>query len=471
MRVFLIFCFYYLMYNKRMSRAVPSKLVSYSALPIGVSHKNFDISFNSLIPTNSTGGSQFKTTGINRILFTVPAYQNCFLDNSRSHLAFSFETDTEHVHLCTSLGTSALFSRLILRSGPNVIEDITNLDTLNKILSSMDDKNDSRLSEGVYNREFSGGALSTARTSKIGAKQFNQVELNYVFRHGLLNEKLGSYLPLHSMNSSDGRAFTIELYLNDPSKCLQWCNVDSTTEPTGLANATYILSNVRYQMCLLRADQTIIDRFNNLSGNGQITIPFSTFRSYQNSVSNTTNITQVAEACSDLRKIHTVIISGATSEISHSKVQPYPTETTFLGGWENSVMKVEEMQLQVGNKYIFTEPLKAISDDSQLMAQVKNTSYHKGNMLLETVDQTTDSLRPAYEDTLFHMTTSFCYESSALMTNGISLGSMPLIMRVKVDTASSGKIFLSQSECGYNLVIKDGIASIKDTKDPNDFGY
>jgi hypothetical protein len=57
------------------------------------------------------------------------------------------------------------------------------------------------------------------------------------------------------------------------------------------------------------------------------------------------------------------------------------------------------------------------------------------------------------------------------MTNGISLGSMPLIMRVKVDTASSGKIFLSQSECGYNLVIKDGIASIKDTKDPNDYGY
>jgi hypothetical protein len=30
------------------------------------------------------------------------------------------------------------------------------------------------------------------------------------FRHGLLNEKLSSYLPLHAMNASDGRAFSIE---------------------------------------------------------------------------------------------------------------------------------------------------------------------------------------------------------------------------------------------------------------------
>ena len=453
-----------------MSRAVPSKLVSYSALPIGVSHKNFDISFNSLIPTNSTGGSEFAPEGVNRILFTVPAYQNCFLDNARSHLAFTFDCDLEKTHLCTSLGTSALFSRMILRSGPNVIEDITHLDTLNKILQSMDDKNESRLAEGVYSREFGGGALSTALTTAVGTKQFTGVELNYIFRHGLLNEKLGSYLPLHAMNSSDGRAFTIELYLNDPTKCLQWCDADNLTAPTGVPPG-YKLSNVRYQMCLLRADQTIINRFNNLSGNGQITIPFSTYRSYQNSVSNTGNITQVAEACSDLRKIHTVIISASSSGISHSKVQPYPTETTFLGGFGNSVMKVEEMQLQVGNKYIFTEPLQAITDDSQLMAQVKNASYHKGNMLLETVDNATNSIRPAYENSLFCMTTSFCYENSGLMTNGISLGSMPLIMRVKVNTPSSSKIFLSQSECGYNLVIKDGIASIKDTKDPNDFGY
>jgi hypothetical protein len=457
------------MYNKTMSRAVPSKLVSYSAIPIGVSHKNFDISFNSLIPTNSTGGSKFTPSGTNRILFTVPAYQNCFLDTGRSHLAFQFKTTVSKTMLCTSLGSSCLFSRMIIRAGPNVIEDITHLDVLNKILTSMDDKNDSRLAEGCYNREYSGSGLNTGMTTSVGVKQKTGVELNYIFRHGLLNEKLGSYLPLHAMNASDGRAFSIELYLNSDSKVLQWCDNDSATAPD-LDAASYELSNARFQMCLLKADQTIIDRFNNLSGNGTITIPFSTYRSHQGGLADTTTITQVAEACSDLRKIHTVLVSASDSPINHAGTHAYPTETTFRGGYENG-MKVQELQLQVGNKYIFTESLRTVTDNSQLMAQVKNASYLKGNMLLETVDQPESSLRPAYENSLFHMTTSFCYENSQLMTNGISLGSLPLIMRLKVSPMVTGHIILSQSECGYNLVIKDGMCSIKDSKDPTDFGY
>ena len=451
-----------------MSRSVPSKLVSYSALPVGISAKNFDISFNSLLPTNSTGGSIFAPSGVNRILFTVPAYQNCFLDNGRSHLAFTFETTVAGTQLCTSLGSSCLFDRMIVRSGPNVLEDITHLDVLNKILTSMDDKNESRLAEGCYNREYGGGGLDSAKTRLVGLKQKTGVELNYIFRHGLLHERLACFLPLHAMNSSDGRAFSIELYLNAQSKVLQW---DAAAEPD-IAAASYSLTNVRYQMCLLKADQTIIDRFNNLSGNGTITIPISTYRSHQNTLSSTGTITQIAEACSDLRKIHTVIVSGSSSQINEAVTNAYPTETSFIGGNEHAI-KVREYQLQVGNKYIFTEPLKSDSDNSQLMAQVKNASFHKGNMLLETVDQG-GSLRPAYEGSLFHMTSSFCYENSALMTNGISLGSLPLILKLGMlqsGGVGSGNIILSQAECGFNLVINNGLCSVKDSKDPSEFGY
>lgn len=451
-----------------MSRSVPSKLVSYSALPVGISAKNFDISFNSLLPTNSTGGSVFAPSGVNRILFTVPAYQNCFLDNGRSHLAFTFETTVAGTQLCTSLGSSCLFDRMVIRSGPNVLEDITHLDVLNKILTSMDDKNESRLAEGCYNREYNGGGLTSAQTRVVGTKQKTGVELNYIFRHGLLHEHLASYLPLHAMNTSDGRAFSIELYLNDPKKVLQW---DADAEPA-ISTASYKLSNVRYQMCLLKADQTIIQRFNNLSGNGTITIPFSTYRSHQNGLSMTSTITQIAEACSDLRKIHTVIVSGSSADINKAVDHPYPAETSFIGGHEHSI-KVSEYQLQVGNKYIFTEPLKSVSDNSQLMAQVKNASFYKGNMLLESVDQG-GSLRPAYEKSLFHMTSSFCYENSSIMTNGISLGSLPLILKLGMLASGgvgSGNIILSQAECGFNLVINSGLCSVKDSKDASDFGY
>ena len=450
-----------------MSRAVPNKLVSYGTTPIGISHKQFDITFNSQLPTNSSGGSIFKYNGLNRILFTIPSYQNVFLDNARSHLAFTFKTTLNGTQLCTNLGTSCLFSRMIIKSGANVLEDISNLDVLNKILTSMSDKDESRLSEACYTREFSGG-LTSAQTRVVATKQKTGVELQYIFRHGILHEHLKSFLPLHSMNPANGVAFTIELYLNDPTKVLQW---DADTEPANLSTASYELSNVRYQMCLLKADQSIVDRFNNLSSDGRVVVPFSTFRAHQNGLSAETTITQIAEACSDLRRISTVIVSGSSKLMNKAVDNQYPAETSFLGGFENSTLKIKEYQLQVGNKFIFTESLKSETDNGAIMAQVKNASFSRGhgNMLLEAIDQT--GLRPSFENTLFHLTSSFCYERSDLMVNGISLGSLPLIMKLTCNTIGSGNIIVSQAECGLNLIIQNGMCSIADSKDPGEFGY
>jgi hypothetical protein len=447
-------------------RVVPSKLVTYGPKAIGVSHKNFDISFNSLLPANSTGGSSFSPNGVNRILFSVPSYQNTFLDNARSYLSFKFDMSASNTILCPSMGTSALFSRLVIRSGPNIIEDIQNLDVLNKILVSMGDKDESRLSEGIYTREYGFDNVDTTKAVLISAKQKTGVEMKYIFKHGILAEHLKQFIPLHNMNMADGRAYQIELYLNDATRCLMQVG---DIPPFGTVG--YSLSNVKYNMCLLKADQTIISRLSNTTG-GKIVIPFSTYRSTQATLSAQSTVTQISETCSDLRNVHTVIVSGSTHPITNL-TDEYPTGSAFRGGILDVEINVQEYNCQVGNKLIFTEGLQSLTDNNAMMAQVKNASFSKGQMLLETLDFKSNSIRPSYERSLFSMTSSFCYENSDIMSNGISLSSLPLVMKLKLasDTALVGKSLLSFAQCGYYLVIENGNCKLVDSKDPADFGY
>ena len=449
-----------------MSRTVPSKLVTYGGKPVGISHKQFDISFNTLLPANSTGGSAFAPNGVNRILFSVPSYQNTFLDNARSYLSFNLALSETDTILCPSMGTSALFSRLVVRSGPNIIEDIQNLDVLNKILVSMSDKDESRLSEGIYTREYGFANVDATKGAFIAAKQKSGVEMKYVFKHGILAEHLKQFIPLHNMNMADGRAYQVELYLNDATRCLM--HVGDGTVP---ANPSYSLSNVKYNMCLLKADQTIISRLSATTGS-KIIIPFSTYRSTQATLSAQSTVTQISETCSDLRNVHTVIVSGSTHTISNL-TDEYPTASAFRGGILDSTIKVEEYNCQVGNKLIFTEPLQSLTDNNAMMAQTKNASFHKGQMLLETLDFQANSIRPSYERSLFSMTSSFTYENSDIMSNGISLSSLPLVMKLKLasDSGLGSKTLLSFAQCGYYLVIENGNCKLVDSKDPADFGY
>jgi hypothetical protein len=448
-----------------MSRTVPPKLVTYGGKPIGISHKQFDISFNSLLPANSTGGSAFAPNGVNRILFSVPSYQNTFLDNARSYLSFNLSLSASDTVLCPSMGTSALFSRCVIRSGANIIEDIQNLDVLNKILVSMGDKDESRLSEGIYTREYGFENLDVTKAGLISTKQKSGVEMKYCFKHGILADHLKQFIPLHSMNMADGRAYQVELYLNDATRCLM--HVGAGAVPT---NPSYSLTNVKYNLCLLKADQTIISRLSN-TNSGKIIIPFSTYRATQATLNAQSTVTQISEVCSDLRSVHTVIVSGDTHVIANL-TEEYPTASAFRGGILDSQIQVEEYNTQVGNKLIFTEPLQSLTDNNAMMAQTKNASFAKGQMLLETLDFQANSIRPAYERALFSMTSSFTYENSDIMSNGISLSSLPLVMKLKLasTTGITGKTLLSFASCGYYLVIENGACRLVDSKDPSDFG-
>ena len=296
-----------------MSRVVPTKLTSYSPLPIAVSNKNLEISYASIIPANSSSSTEFRPEGTNRILFRVPAYQNTFLDNSRSCLSFIFKVDSkaddpaENGHLLnTKLGTPCLFSRMIIKS-PNglILEDITDLHILNKILDTMSDNSDNRHMEFMFDGDtYRENSLGGTNKTTLCARERTGLRMNYYFKTGMLSRYLRNYLPLHSMNGGNsGNAFSLELFLNTNVNVLEKLGTGSTE------GDSYGISDVKYNMTLLKADQSIIERFNNLANDSQeIVIPFSTYRSYTNNLSGPKSTVQVAEACSDLRRVHTVIL-------------------------------------------------------------------------------------------------------------------------------------------------------------------
>jgi len=453
-------------------RVVPQKLTSYNALPVGVSNKQFEISYASMIPANSSSNTEFTPRGTSRLLFRVPAYQNTFLDNSRSTISFKFKADSDPSDaaangyiLNPSLGTTSIFKRMIIKS-PNglVIEHVDDLHVLNKILETMSSTHQSRHLEGILEGTTTKTtSLSTAEKEALKAKQKDGVRLQYMFNHGMLSRHLQSYLPLHSMNGGNqGMGFTIELFLNEGYNVLQKIG-------TGGASTTksYGISDVKYNMTLLKADEAIISRFNNLANDSsEIVIPFSTYRSYTNSLASKKSSVQISEACSDLRSVHTVIRDGtATTE---PQTTGFSSELTFLGGFENA-LQVEKYQLQVGSKFIYNEPIECEADNSDLLNQVINASFSKSDIKALRLSGTTGDM--AYEDEDFTLTSTFCYNDSSQFTNGISLGSLPLVLRLDLVQTPDDKSLITFSELGYNLVIKEGYLSVRDSKSIEDFGY
>ena len=459
-----------------MSRVVPTKLTSYSALPVGISNKNLEISYASIIPANSSSSTRFTPSGTNRILFRVPAYQNCFLDNSRSSLSFTFTVDYNETTpegtgdgniLNPHLGTPSLFNRMIIKS-PNglVIEDIQDLHVLNKILETMSLATANRHSEGIFDGDgYIESNITSGNKETMNTRQRTGVKMHYLFTHGMLSRHLQAYLPLHSMNGgSAGHAFSIELYLNDAVNVLEKIGTGSTASVKA-----YGLSDVKYNMTLLKADSSIIERFNALANDSQeIVIPFSTYRSYTNGLASQKSTIQVSEACSDLRRVHTVILSSTSQSEPDTTT---PTQIVFHGGnnASDANSKVKSYQLQVGSKFIYNEPIESENDNMELLNQVINSAFVRGDLKCTKIDGTG---RLKYENEDFTLTSTFCYENPSQFSNGISLGSLPLVMKLELaSTPGADKYLLTFSELGYNLVIKDGYLSVRDSKDISDFGY
>ena len=455
-----------------MSRVVPSKLTSYSALPQGVSNKQLEISYASILPSNSSSSAQFAPDGTNRMLFRVPAFANCFLDNSRSSLSFTFkvnnaaaDTTGNGLLLNPYLGTTSIFKRMILKSAQGlVIEDIVDLHILNKILLTMQPVSETRISEGILTGDhYMETEVSAAQKTLLNTAQIDGVRYQYFFNIGILSRHLKQFIPLHSLNTGTGQAFSIELWLNDNYNVL-------TKLGSGTADSakSYNISDVKYNMTLLKADESIISRFNNLANeSSELVIPFTTYRTYNNSLNGSKATLQVTEACSDLRRVHSVILS--TSSETQPVDTKYSTNMSFIGGCDHSSTSVTSYQLQVGTKFIYNEPIVSAYDNNDLLQQVQYASYSK--LPISATRLKKDDTTPLYQTEDFTLTSCFTFDDPNSYTNGISLGSLPLVLKLELSASASSALCQTFSELGFDLVIKDGTMMVRDRKDVGDFGY
>ena len=457
-----------------MSRVVPNKLTAYQPLPIQVSNKNLSVEYASIIPANAASNSKYAPSEVNRILFRVPAFQNSFLDNSRSSLSFTFKPDAKTTAPLDSagngnilnyrLGTTSIFKRLQIKSANGtVIEDLTDLHLLQKILQTMKPITETRHLEGlIENNTFAQNAITATNEATMLLKQLGGQKFQYFFDIGMLSRKLQAYLPLHSMNGGNqGHAFTIELWLNDSFNVLK-----KVGDGTGASVKGYSLTDVKYNMCLLKADASIISRFNNLANdNSEILIPFSTYKQYTNGLNAPLSTVQVSEACSDLRRVHSVILDTANE--TTPVATDYAKNMIFYGGYKSDT-KLKSYQMQIGSHFIYTEPILSENDNNDMLFQLVNSSFSKQNIKATRTDS---AGVPEYEKDAFTMSSTFCVEDPNQFTNGVSLSSLPLVMRIELTAQPSNRYLTTFSELGFNLSIQNGYLTVKDSKDPSDFGY
>ena len=138
-----------------MTSAVPQQLLS---LPKVEGLKGIETRIHRIHPTNSTGASTFSPDATNRLTFSVPAYKNGFLNPQRSYLSFKVNTDAS----TTALAPGApVFNRLVIRTGNGqVIEDIQNYSTIQRILSNFEDGN-KKFHRAEMNGDYRGNREST----------------------------------------------------------------------------------------------------------------------------------------------------------------------------------------------------------------------------------------------------------------------------------------------------------------------
>ena len=312
-----------------MSAAVPNHLINFGKKPIGVqSMKAIDVEYSRLLPINANSTSIYSPTGVNRVYFRFPCFQNSVIDNARSYITMKVTTGANKSasvgqRIC-DVGVGSLFDRIVIKSSTGVVlEDITNHHVLQKLFKLMStDDVESRATVGDY----SGANMTQTEKGLLCGRQSSGITYKFQFETGILSKHLAQFLPIGMMNNGSAIAFDLELYLSDPKLCMQMIGDNSQTTGDAAANPavaavnieqTYTLSEVVYNMCLLKLDESLMSKFNQLAkSNGELIIPFTTYRSHQSALATLQSVVMTSDACSDLRRAFVTIVDSAPPAVS-----------------------------------------------------------------------------------------------------------------------------------------------------------
>ena len=443
-------------------RAIPRKLANFSPAIQGLaSITDIDVQYTQLLPLNASTASTFSPSSNRIILFKVPAYSSCVLDTARSNIEFVFKntSPTDGVKKAVLNGsTGSLISRIVVKSEGVVIQDSDQCHILRKIHNLMETvENQPTLGEGCYTELTRGKteAEILALDAIMTQQQKTGETMTYRFNTGIFATDLQSFLPIGWVGAGAGTAFEVQLHLTHASECMK-----ATTSDGFPTTVSYELSNVRWNMCLLKLNESLSAKFNSMTLNGsELKLPFTTYTSQSAALNGKSSTGMVSDSTTDISRVFSVIVPDVKADID---------PLAFKGSWLAATTEgtaLESVNYNVGNKKIFNESLLAgEKDQMQFLNQIKASVNHK--MALEAIDSRPVSrggynhYRPVYErgDSLF-MVADFRYSNADGFLNGINLGSLPLVSKfVARDTVWSGVSLLNFVESNYNLVIASGRA-------------
>lgn len=448
-----------------MSVGIPKSLTSYGEILKGAeSLKQITTENIRLLPNNQNATAVYSPDTTNSIYFRIPNYSNSFLSTKESFLQFDFlrsktgsapTTNTLNIKLADWAG---VFNRIVIKSSNGlVLQDTNNAHILSKLFYLVSVNDHAKINEADY----SDVTLPEAK-GIIGTLQASYKTYTMKFNHGILN--LDQALPLHLMGSS--YALDIELYLSKPEECLEVIGA-----PASLGNISYSLTNVSYNMKLLRLDETLIRKYNMImSSNNEIVLPYTVMKNY---VSSQTAISQshfFHESCSDIRKMFTVIT--APTETFGDDKKPI----VFKGCVKESNLpdKIVEYNVKVSTHQIFNEPIREDSSNAVTLKHLKNCVNVKENnvMKVERYDKnsTATALYTNFENKEnFIIGASFIYSNDDRISQGISLNGNPVQLSLTFAAQPSVRV-QTFMELGYNMHISQGQVTFHEV-DPNRQSY
>lgn len=439
-----------------MSKVVPSKFMS-ANVRMGVdSFKEIKTELTRLLPVGVNSSTAYSPTSLNKIVWRVPCYSQCFLDNSRSFISFNAKnTGGTSASANGAFGNGLpIFERVVVKTSDGlVLEDITDLNVLQRLFTITSAEEDYGVHRGVYG--------STDPAIGVGALMAEDATnpppgIVYTFQmnHGILGKDLSSYLPVFMMGTT--YCLDLELYLAPVNSCMV-----SHSGPAGLS---YTINNPVYNLCLLRMDSSLCAKFNEIAcnPNERISIPYTTFRNHVSTLTSQNNTVHIHESGTNLKRIWSVYTDAVQNTTG--------TVLPFRGSVKTaeSTHRITKYNYKLGTQFLYNEPVEETQNNNITLNHVKNAVWSSGKPMILSKTNT------ARTGTLFEDATAGMFMTVANMTYspeemkevvmGIS-STNPIELNVSFQGVPASALLVHNfCELGFNLTIQNGMVRYEEQK-------
>jgi hypothetical protein len=246
-----------------------------------------------------------------------------------------------------------------------------------------------------------------------------------------------------------GFAFDVDLYLADTPAVIK--------QQGTVADPVYYIKDVVFHLELLRADESLCKKFDEIScsEDKEILIPFSTMHNHQHSLMNKgQNLVRIHESATNLKRIFSVYLE--TGDISTLVLN----RAYGFAGLERTTA-IDRYNCRVGSKWLFNEP---VDGTALAVMHLKNSLGYKDTSLMLEQGSTTDSYITFADVSKFVQCIDFGYTNEKFLDGISSNAPIEIFVETGSTYVSGASMMHSFTEMNYNLSIKKGVVTYVEPK-------